>query len=383
MSAAAAAAASSAGGGFGRGIGDAGDAPGEVGDVADDLGGEVLDAAHDRGGKVRAGQGARPARGRDGDGARGGQRFARRGGRRGAAGVGRVVTSPPHRHVDRAGEGAAGAIVVVLVEHGPFEILVELLALDLGRAIRLHLRPGFFHDGLVIFHRLFAAETFHLVGDRAHESDGHALQQIAARGGFCLAESFQEILFVLVKFGRLFFGKGQFERVARDHLRGALFDDAEQDHGHHLVKRLFHQDGGLDRGQSALDAVSLDGNFGRQVFQFAALSLHRADDGHANEHEREESAAKDSGQIADHRSDQAAKIEGGRGDDGRVWNVCLWEGRAEFVLLGYAGAGVVPRIRDAAFAIQARLRLGGESRWRIMPARLLSPDSRRQVEGDG
>ncbi|MCK7482060.1 MAG: hypothetical protein M0C28_36595 [Candidatus Moduliflexus flocculans] len=43
--------------------------------------------------------------------------------------------------------------------------------------------------------------------------------------------------------------------------------DAEQDHGHHLVERLLHQDGGFDGGQSALDAVTFNGDLGRQVLQ--------------------------------------------------------------------------------------------------------------------
>lgn len=56
-SAAATASTPSTGCGFGWGIGHAGDAAGEVLDVADDFLRERLHASHDRGGEVRAGQG--------------------------------------------------------------------------------------------------------------------------------------------------------------------------------------------------------------------------------------------------------------------------------------------------------------------------------------
>ncbi len=92
-----------------------------------------------------------------------------------------------------------------------------------------------------------------------------------------IAEGFQEILFVLVQILG-FLLRNEFERVTLDHLGGAFLDHPEQDHGHHLVERLLHQDGGLHRGQSALDAVSFDGDLGRQVLQFAAVGV---DDAHA------------------------------------------------------------------------------------------------------
>ena len=75
---------------------------------------------------------------------RGSQRFARGGWHRGASRIGRVVVSPPGRHKDRSGKRAASAVIVILVEHGPFKVLVEFLALDFGRVGGLHLLPRLF-----------------------------------------------------------------------------------------------------------------------------------------------------------------------------------------------------------------------------------------------
>ena len=86
-------------------------------------------------------------------------------------------------------------------------------------------------------------------------------------------------------------GDLELQRVAAGDLGGALLDHAEQDHGHDLVERLFHQDGGFDGGQAALDAVAFDGDLGRQVLQLAALSLDGREDRHADEHEAKEANA--------------------------------------------------------------------------------------------
>ncbi len=53
--------------------------------------------------------------------------------------------------------------------------------------------------------------------------------------------------------------------------RRAFLHHTKQDHGHHFIKGLFHQDGGLHSSQSSFDAVTLDGDLRRHILKFAAL----------------------------------------------------------------------------------------------------------------
>ena len=84
-----------------------------------------------------------------------------------------------------------------------------------------------------------------------------------------------------------------FKRVTIGNLCSAFLDHAKQDHGHNLVERLFHQDSGLNSGQSAFNAVTLNGNLGRQILHLAFIPLYDSDDRHANKHESKDAAKKD------------------------------------------------------------------------------------------
>ncbi len=90
-----------------------------------------------------------------------------------------VIMSPPHRDKDRSGEDTPRAVVVIAVEHRPFQILVEHLAFDFRRLCRLHLGPGLFHDVLVIVLRFLATEAFHLFADGLDELNHHIGERIA------------------------------------------------------------------------------------------------------------------------------------------------------------------------------------------------------------
>ncbi len=81
--------------------------------------------------------------------------------------------------------------------------------------------------------------------------------------------------------------KRQFQRIARSDFGRAFLDHSEQNHRHDFIERFFHQDAGLDRGQSAFDAVTFNANARRDVLQFATLSLDRRKDGQSDKQERE------------------------------------------------------------------------------------------------
>ena len=63
------------------------------------------------------------------------------------------------------------------------------------------------------------------------------------------------------------------QRIACDHLGGILLDHAEQDHGHHFIERLLHQDGSFHGGQPALDAVTFDGDLRAADIAFCGAGL--------------------------------------------------------------------------------------------------------------
>ena len=233
----------------------------------------------------------------------------------------RVIAAPPHRQEDRADENVAGALVVVLVEHGPFERFVVHLALDFRRAGRFDLLPGAFHDALVVGDRFLAAEPFHLVGDTVDQLDGHILQGLAAGSQVFHGKSLQEIILIVLQAGRQRIGELDLERVTRHHRGGILLDHAKQDHGHDLVERLFHQDGGFDRRQAALDAVSFDLDLRRQVIEFAFPAAGGAQDRNAHEQQDKEPETTKSGAVTAKPIQDPADVECRRYHDGARRNV--------------------------------------------------------------
>ena len=75
-----------------------------------------------------------------------------------------VITRPPGRDEDWcAGKGSFGLIVEFLVQHGPFERVLVLSALNLRRLRCFHCSPGFGDDVFIISNRFFLAKAFHLI----------------------------------------------------------------------------------------------------------------------------------------------------------------------------------------------------------------------------
>src|SRR5215207_3861469 len=152
---------------------------------------------------------------------------------------------------------------------------------------------------------------------------------------------------------------------------GVLLDRAEQDHRHHFVERLFHQNGSLHGSQTAFDAMPLDRDLWGHVLKLAAQIAEKRQYWYPEEHECEETEKGDRCTTAGEGSDCFSEVKCGLRNNSSCGNVCLGEGCAKRVLPGPGRIGACPGVGDTAIRVESRLRLGGEARWRTVPARLL------------
>ena len=203
-----------------------------------------------------------------------------------------------------------------------------------------------------------------------------------------LGEGFQELYFIRVQLGRQGAGDGQLQRVLGGDRGGVLLDHPEQNHGHDLIERFLKQDAGLHCGETALDAVALDRDLGRQVIQFVAVAIDPGDEKSEADQPPDAAVTGQAAVVAQPFSEIAepaahhAEIDQRFRDHHARRDIFLREGSAEEILGTPAGAGAVPGVGDVAGGILTDLGdgLAGPVGGDRMVARFAGLDPGRQVE---
>ncbi len=187
---------------------------------------------------------------------------------------------------------------VVLVEHHPRRVLIEILLalLDVAQRSSLLHRP--IDDAAVVVLRIRKIEALHLGSGDLHQvlhrfDDVESLRRLIRT----LLDQIQEGVFIVVDHGSLLLrhgapvlracvgilqigavGVGDFHRQGFGEGAGALrfphqpfFEQAKDDKRQHLIQRHFQDDGGFRRGQPTFDPATLHLRDGRQVIGFAGL----------------------------------------------------------------------------------------------------------------
>ena len=270
-------------------------------------------------------------------------------------------------------EHPPGAVVPILVEHGPFQALAPAFAQHLRRIGGLDLLPGAGSDVFVVGFGLLAAETGQLFVHIADQVDGQVPQFVLIQRAV-RADRLEETPLIVPQLdplGRRLHHRDP-QRLFRFDHDDALFDQAKEDHGHHLVERRFQEDGRFHGGQPPLDARALDGQFGWQVLHLAPLLSAFAQEGQESPAPAEQE--KPQNRVTATSGEIQAK---GRGLlHHPCGQILLGKGDAKGVLLIAPGILLDPGVHHPVV-----LETGGGER-HIVVARLFGCDARRQVKVD-